>query len=97
MTSPDQPAPPDAAPTSAAVEARFRALAASVPDEEWNKLVVATTEAVLRRLAACGAVDGASASSLETGYRLVGELLVDYTNVVLTSVASGLEAKGEPV
>lgn len=91
------PAPgPDAGPPSAAVDARFRALAACVPDEDWNKLVVATTEAVLRRLAACGAVDGATPESIETGYRLVGELLVDYTNVVLTSVAAGLEAKGEP-
>lgn len=85
---------PDAAPPAAAVEARFRALASCVPEEDWNKLVSGTAEAILRRLAACGAVDGATQAALETGYRLVGELLVDYTNVVLTSVAAGLETKG---
>lgn len=80
-------------PAPEAVEARFRALAAVVPEEDWNKLVSHATQSVMRRLASCGAVDGASQEALEAGLRLVGELLVDYTNVVLTSVAAGLEAQ----
>jgi hypothetical protein len=86
----DETTPP---PLSPAVEARFKALATSVPDADWEKLVAGSTDAVLRRLSGCGALDGASPEALETGYKLVGQLLVDYTNVVLTLVAGGLEAK----
>ena len=91
MSTPDRG--PEVAPLSTAVEARFRALAAVVPAEDWQKLVSGTSEVALRRLAACGAVEGASQEALEAGFRLIGELLVDYTNVVLTSVATGLEAQ----
>ena len=91
MTPPDDDAPPSSLPP--AVEARFQALAAAVPEADWQKLVAGSTDALLRRLSTCGALDGATPEALEAGYKLIGQLMVDYTNVVLTVVASGLEAK----
>lgn len=93
MTTPDESAAPE--PLSPAVEARFRALAAAVPEDDWQKLVSGTTDAVLRRIASAGALDAAAPEALELAYRQIGQLLVDYTNVVLTVVANGLEKQGE--
>jgi hypothetical protein len=70
------------------VEARFQRLAALVPQEDWQTLVAGTTDAVFKRLAACGALDAATPETMGVAYNLVGQLLVDYTNVVLTSVAA---------
>ena len=82
-------------PLSPAVEARFRALAGCVPDEDWRKLVGATTEAVFKRLAASGVITDAGPEALQRGMQLVGQLLVDHTNVVLTAVAAGSERQGD--
>lgn len=83
-------------PIHPAVEARFQHLAGLVPQDEWQKLVAGTTDAVLKRLAGCGALDAATPETMAAAYSLIGQLLVDYTNVVLTSVAAA-EVSGEMV
>lgn len=80
-------------PVSPAVEARFRALAAAVSDDDWGRLVKGTADVALRKLGACGALDEASPEALAQAHQLLGQLLVDYTNVALTCVAQGLEAE----
>lgn len=75
-------------PVDSSVEERFQRLAGLVPQEDWQKLVAGTTDAVLKRLAGCGALDAATPETMGVAYTLVGQLLVDYTNVVLTSVAA---------
>ncbi|MEB3284117.1 MAG: hypothetical protein VKN33_02370 [Candidatus Sericytochromatia bacterium] len=69
------------------VEAHFQRLAGLISQDDWQKLIAGTTDAVLKRLAGCGAMDGATPESLEAAYKTIGQLLVDYTNVILTSVA----------
>lgn len=71
------------------VDARFRALATAVSDQDWGRLVKGTADVAMRKLANCGALDGASPESMEKAYTLLGELMVDFTNVVLTCVAQG--------
>lgn len=80
-------------PVSLAVEERFRALATSVSDDDWAKLVKGTADVAMRKLGACGAFDNASPAAIEQAYQLVGQLMVDFTNVSLTCVAQGLVAK----
>ncbi|MEB3222014.1 MAG: hypothetical protein VKS61_08040 [Candidatus Sericytochromatia bacterium] len=84
----------DPAPLSPAAEATFHVLAASVPEADWDRLVRTTTEAVLRRLGACGALDGASPEAMREAFHLVGELLVAHTNVTLTCLAAAQAAGG---
>jgi hypothetical protein len=71
------------------VEARFKQLAASVSNEDWDKLVSVTAERILRRLAGAGLVDEADPAKLQQALQLIGSALVDYTNVALTCVAEG--------
>ncbi|MEB3328007.1 MAG: hypothetical protein VKQ33_02110 [Candidatus Sericytochromatia bacterium] len=82
----------DPAPLTPAAEEAFRQFAASVPDADWDRLVRTTTEAILRRLGACGALDGASPDAMKEAYHLVGELLVAHTNVTLTCLAAARTA-----
>jgi hypothetical protein len=82
----------DPVPLGPAAEEVFRRLAGSVPDADWDRLVRTTTEAILRRLAACGALEGASPDAMTEAYHLIGELLIAHTNVTLTCVAAAQTA-----
>ncbi|MEB3196301.1 MAG: hypothetical protein VKP62_03770 [Candidatus Sericytochromatia bacterium] len=89
------PNDPVAPPVPAEVEACFRELADSVAEQDWQRLVAGTTDAVLKRLAACGALDGASPEALAQAYPALGQLLVDHTNVALTLLAAARSTRGE--
>ena len=88
MTDAPTPIPPQ-------VEARFKALAAAVPGDRWNQLIAATSDRLLRRLALIELLE-ADPAKLQRARQLIGELLVEYTNVALTCVAAG-EAGAGPV
>jgi hypothetical protein len=79
----------ESTPVGAEVEARFRALANAVSDEDWNKLIGAVSDRLLKRLALIGLVAEPDADKLQQARQMIGELLVEYTNVALTCVAQG--------
>lgn len=76
-------------PLDPAVEARFRALACSVDEETWAKLISGTADMVLSRLTAVGLIQEATPEQLLQAREQLGRLLVDFTNVALTCVAQG--------
>jgi hypothetical protein len=76
-------------PVSPAVEARFKELAAAVPEADWNKLIGGVTDRLLSRLALIGLVTEPDAALLQKGRLTIGETLVEFTNVALTAVAQG--------
>jgi hypothetical protein len=76
-------------PLTPAVEARFQALAACVDNDTWSKLIGHTAERLLKRLAIIGVMADVDMAQLEQAREVVGEALVDYTNVALTCVAQG--------
>lgn len=80
-------------PLSPEVDRRFHALADAVGQEDWNKLIGAVTDRMLKRLALTGLIQDASPESLQQGRLVIGELLVEYTNVALTLVAQGEAAR----
>lgn len=82
-------------PVSPAVDARFQALAGSVDPETWSKLIGHTSERLLKRLAIIGVMADLDMSQLEQANEVVGQALVDYTNVALTCVAEGELASGQ--
>lgn len=79
----------ESTPVSPAVEARFKQLAASVPPETWDKLVTAVSDRLLSRLNMSGLITDASPEQLQQARLMIGELLIEYTNVALTCVAEG--------
>lgn len=76
-------------PLTPAVEARFQALAACVDNETWSNLIGHTSDRLLKRLAIIGVMADVDLAQLEQAREVVGEALVDYTNVALTCVAQG--------
>lgn len=72
---------------SPAAEARFQALAASVDQATWTKLLNHASDHILRRLAMMGALGEVDVTQLAEVRQAIGEALVDYTNVALTCVA----------
>lgn len=79
----------DETPLTPEAEARFKALAASVAPETWDKLISATTERMLRQVAFTGALDNATPEQLAQAHQVLGGVLVEFTNVALTCVAQG--------
>jgi hypothetical protein len=71
------------------LDERFKALAGNVSSSDWDKLIGATSERVLRRLSALGVFNDASPEQLGQALEVVGHSLVDYTNVAITSIAEG--------
>ena len=71
------------------VEARFQSLAGCVDPETWSKLIGHTADRLLKRLAMVGVMADVDVTQLQQARELVGEALVDYTNVALTCVAQG--------
>ena len=76
-------------PLTPAVEARFQSLATSVDQETWSKLISHTADRLLKRLAIVGVMADVDMAQLQQAREVVGEALVDYTNVALTCVAQG--------
>lgn len=72
--------PPDA-------EARFRAYAARLADDEWERLISATTKRLLSQLTLLEVVSDAALSRLPEIQKTIAGSLVDHTNVVLTCLA----------
>ena len=70
-------------------EARFQALAGSVDQETWSKLINFTSDRMLRRLALAEVVTEVDPDKLQAARVAMGEMLVEYTNAVLTAVAEG--------
>jgi hypothetical protein len=79
----------DETPLTPEAEARFKSLAACVAPEDWDKLVTATTDRLLRAIGFTGAFDAASADQLAQVRQVIGATVVEYTNVTLTVVAQG--------
>lgn len=79
-----------------AVEARFKALADVVPAEKWSDLIGQMSELLLRRLAIEGLVVEVEPEKIKEAHTVIGKLLVDYTNLVLTCVAKAELEKGRP-
>ncbi|HEY9720776.1 MAG TPA: hypothetical protein V6D47_02115 [Oscillatoriaceae cyanobacterium] len=80
---------------SPAVEARFRALAGCVGDEDWSKLITAVSDRLLKRLSLLGLIQDASAEQLVAARNEIGNQLVEFTNVALTCVAQGEIERGQ--
>ena len=77
------------------LEQRFEQLAGCVDAAAWDKLIGATSERMLRRLSATGMLDAATPEQLKAALALLGNALVDYTNVAITSIAQA-ELQQEP-
>jgi hypothetical protein len=74
-------------PVSPAAEARFRALAGSLDQDTWAKLIGHATDHLLKRLASAGMLADVDITQLQAAREMVGEVLVGFTNVSLTCVA----------
>jgi hypothetical protein len=74
-------------PVSPAAEARFQALAASIDQDTWAKLIGHASDHLLKRLATAGMMADVDMGQLQLARELIGEVLVGYTNVTLTCVA----------
>lgn len=84
----------ESTPISAAVEARFKALAGCVDEAEWSKLITAVSDRMLKHLSLLGLIQDASPEQLVAARNAIGQQLVEYTNVALTCVAQR-EIEGE--
>lgn len=71
------------------VQARFQALAGSVDQDTWSKLITFTSDRMLRRLALAEVVTEADPAKLQAARQALGEMLVEFTNAALTCVAEG--------
>ena len=72
-----------------AIEARYKELAGRLTTEAWDQLVSVTARRMLGRLAMAGVFDEADPAKIQQGFELLGQSLVDFTNVALTSIAQG--------
>ena len=82
-------------PLTPAVEARFQQMAGCVDPDTWSKLITHTADRMLQRLATIGVMADVEMEALIQARNVVGEALVDYTNVALTCVAQGELKQGD--